>query len=160
MRASGSILDELTDVPVAQVGAQQGSVFRESFPLLALAMALFALLNFATYGSSGTWYMQDILHIRVLSGDTWVIHGGDAFLGLSLVLLFVEIVRATSTTAPSILNHAFSALVFVSALVMFVTLPGYANSPFGLFTLMTLVDFVAGFIVTTVAARRDVVIHK
>ena len=160
MRASGSILDELTEVPVAQIGAQNGGAFRESFPLLAFAMALFALLNFATEGSPGTWYARELLQIRVLSGDTWVIHGGDAFLGLSLALLFVEIVRATSTTAPSILNHAFSALVFVSALVLFITLPGYANSPFCLFTLMTLVDFVAGFIVTTVAARRDVVVQK
>jgi hypothetical protein len=139
---------------------RRGSAFRQSFPLLAMPMGLFALLNLATDESTGAWYTRELLRIEQMSGDTWHINGGEAFLGLSLVLLFVEIVRSTSTTAPSILNHAFSAMVFVSALVLFVTRPGYGNSPFCLFTGMAMVDFLGGFIVTTVAARRDVVIHQ
>ena len=125
-----------------------------------IAMALFVLLNAATDASAVRWYARELVNIRQMSGDIWVIDGGDAFLGLSLALLFVEIVRATSTTTPTILNHAFSALVFVSALVLFLMRSGFGNSTFCLFTGMTLVDFVAGFIVTTVAARRDVVVQK
>ena len=159
MKPSGSIVERLTGSP-AHGAADRGSTFRQSFPLLALAMGLFALLNLVTDEARGAWYTRELLRVHHMSGDLWHIHGGDLFLGFSLALLFVEIVRATSTTAPSILNHAFSALVFVSALILFVTRPGYGNSPFCLFTGMTLVDFIAGFIVTTVAARRDVVIHQ
>jgi hypothetical protein len=137
----------------------RGSTFSQSFPLLAIPMGLFALCNVATDGARGVWYTRELLRIQQMSGDTWHISAGDAFLALSLTLLFAEIVRSTSTSAPSILNHAFSALVFVSALILFVTRPGFGNSPFCLFTGMTLVDFVAGFIVTTVAARRDVIIQ-
>ena len=154
MKPSGSLVEELA------VGAERrGSTFRQSFPLLAIAMVLFALLNVATDPARGAWYTRELLRFQQMSGDTWYINGGDAFLGLTLTLLFAEIVRSTSTTAPSILNHAFSALVFVAALVLFVTRPGFGNSTFFLFTGMSLVDFVAGFIVTTVAARRDVVIQ-
>jgi len=155
---SGSMAEQFVGVHAGD--ESRGSSFRQSFPLLAISMGLFALLNLATDESRGAWYTRQLFEIQQMSGDTWQIHGGDAFLGLSLILLFVEIVRSTSTTGPSILNHAFSALVFVSAVVLFVTRPGYGNSPFCLFMGMTLVDFVAGFIVTTVSARRDVIIHQ
>lgn len=160
MKPSGSMVEQLMGTRAAPTEERRGNAFRQSFPLLALAMALFALLNLATDESIGAWYTRELLRIQQMSGDTWYISGGDAFLGLSLVLLFAEIVRATSTTGPSILNHAFSAIVFVGALVLFVTQPGYGNSPFCLFTGMAMVDFMGGFIVTTVAARRDVVIHQ
>lgn len=153
MKPSGSMVEQLA----AAAGAEHHShTFRQSFPLLAIPMALFALLNVA---ARGAWYTRELLRVDQMSGDVWLITRGDAFLGLSLCLLFVEIVRSTNTTASSILNHSLSALVFVSALVLFVLQPGYGNSTFCLFLGMTLVDFVAGFIVTTVAARRDVIIQ-
>jgi hypothetical protein len=156
MKPSGSIVEQIADA----TGAEHHShSFAQSFPLLAIALALFALLNVATDATRGAWLTRELLRVHQMSGDVWHISWGDAFLGLSLSLLFVEIVRSTNTTTSSILNHALSALVFMSALWLFVTQPGYGNSPFCLFTGMTLVDFVAGFIVTTVAARRDVVIQ-
>ena len=156
MKPGGSMVEELAGANDAE---QHSHSFRQSFPLLAITLGLFALLNVATDAARGVWYTRELLRVDQMSGDVWSISWGDAFLGLSLFLLFVEIVRATNTTAPSILNHSLSALVFVSALLLFVMRPGYGNSTFCLFMGMTLVDFVAGFIVTAVAARRDVVIQ-
>jgi hypothetical protein len=46
-------------------------------------------------------------------------------------------------------------VVFVSALLLFITKRGYGNSTFFIYTAMTFLDFMAGFIITTVTARRD-----
>jgi hypothetical protein len=125
-----------------------------SFPLLAISLTLFALLNLISSAGS-PWYLRETLSIHQMSGDVWQIRGGDVFLSFSMILLFVEIIRATSTSGESIINHALSVLVFVAAVLLFVSRPGYGNSTFFMFTGMTLLDFVAGFIITTMSARRD-----
>jgi hypothetical protein len=123
-----------------------------SFPLLALSLGIFSLINLT--GGAG-WCDAKWFTIHMMSGDNWVISGGDAFLGLSMVLLFIELIRATHSGGDSIVNHALSAVVFIIALLLFCTRVGFGNSTFFLFTSMTLLDFMAGFIITAVTARRD-----
>lgn len=47
-------------------------------------------------------------------------------------------------------------VLFIVCLVEFLLLPAFATSTFFLLALMVLLDVLAGFIVTIVAARRDV----
>jgi hypothetical protein len=47
-------------------------------------------------------------------------------------------------------------VLFILCLVEFLLFPAFATSTFFLVTLMVLLDVLAGFIVTIVAARRDV----
>ena len=129
-----------------------------SFPLLAISLVVFALLNTIS-NPNQPWHARETLHIQQMSGDVWHIRGGDVFLIFSMVLLFVEIIRSTRASGESILNHALSVIVFVAAILLFFMRPGYGNSTFFLYTAMTLLDFVAGFIITTMAARRDTLIE-
>ena len=126
----------------------------QTFPLLAVSLAIYALLG-VTSGADVPWYENEVRSIHMLSGDTWHIGGGHLFIAFSMLLLFIELLRATKSGGSSILNHAFSVLVFVAALLLFLLVRGYGNSTFFIFTGMTLVDFMAGFIITTVSARRD-----
>jgi hypothetical protein len=96
-----------------------------------------------------------VFTIGMFSGDSWHVSFGDVFLALSLVLLFIEIVKATRTDSTSIVNHGLSMLVAVICIIQFVVSQGFSNSVFFLLTLMTLLDVVAGFTVTIVAAKRD-----
>ena len=139
-------------------GARQRTM-SGSFPLLAISLLLFMLLNLIS-NPSNPWHAKEALAIHQMSGDLWRVHGGDLFLAFSMALLFVEIIRATRTSGESILNHALSVIVFVAAVLLFFTRPGYGNSTFFLYTSMTLLDFVAGFIITTMSARRDTVIES
>jgi len=82
------------------------------------------------------------------------------FIGFSFVLLFIELLRSTRSGNASIMNHAFSVLVFIASLLLFVTQQGYGNSIFFLYTLMTLLDFMAGFIITTATTRRDIAFSR
>ena len=127
----------------------------QSFPLLALSLVAYALLTFVSGGENSAWQDTEAMRVQLMSGDAWRISGGHLFIALALLLLFVELLRATRSGSSSLLNHAFSVLVFVAALLLFLLVPGYGNSTFFLFMCMTLLDFMAGFIITTVTARRD-----
>jgi hypothetical protein len=96
-----------------------------------------------------------VFTIGMFSGDVWHVSFGDVFLALSLLLLFIEIVKATRTDSTSIINHGLSMIVAVTCIIQFVVAEGFSNSVFFLLTLMTLLDVVAGFTVTIVAAKRD-----
>ena len=80
---------------------------------------------------------------------------GNIFVLISVVLLFVELVKSTSTSTRSIVNHGLSMLVFVVAIFQIVTMPGYATFTYLMITLFAAMDVVAGFVITTVTARRD-----
>jgi hypothetical protein len=128
----------------------------QSFPLLAVSLVIYAALSLTLEPGQTPWYDHEAVTISMVSGDTWQIAAGHVFIGFSLVLLFVELLRATRSGGASIMNHALSVLVFIVALLMFITVQGYGNSIFFLYTAMTFTDFMAGFIITTATTRRDI----
>ena len=96
-----------------------------------------------------------LVRVPMTSGAVWSISIGDLILFLSLILLFVELLKSTSSQRVAIVNHALSMLLFVVCLVEFLLLPGFAGSVFFLILTMVLLDVLAGFIVTIIASRRD-----
>ena len=96
-----------------------------------------------------------LLRVPMTSGAVWSISVGDLILFLSLILLFVELLKSTSSQRVAIVNHALSMALFVVCLVEFLLLPGFAGSVFFLILTMVLLDVLAGFIVTIIASRRD-----
>ena len=89
------------------------------------------------------------------SEDIWSIRGGDIFLFVSMGLLFVELLRATKTDGNAIANHGLSFMLFLACLLAFIFVDGFGNSDFFIYMSMTFLDAMAGMIVTTVTARRD-----
>lgn len=122
------------------------------FPLLTVSLVLFTIAKFAV---GDGWVDHELTTITMVSGDPWMISYGHAFIILSMGFLFIELLRATKTGTDSLVNHALSALLFIVALLLFIIVPGFGNSVFFIFVSMTFLDFMAGFIVTTVTARRD-----
>ncbi|MFZ4166788.1 hypothetical protein [Brevundimonas sp. NPDC058933] len=96
-----------------------------------------------------------LFRVPMTSGAVWTISVGDLILFLSLILLFVELLKSTSSQRVAIVNHALSMVLFVVCLVEFLLLPGFAGSVFFLILTMVLLDVLAGFIVTIIASRRD-----
>jgi hypothetical protein len=128
-----------------------------AFPLILIAVVLY---NIAVFGGVATGHdslalLAQSFSIRIFSGDLWKISLGDLFIVLALVLLFVETVKAARTSQREILNHAFSMLTFVGALVEFIALKGFGTTPFFLITAMCLFDTVAGYTISIIAAKRD-----
>jgi hypothetical protein len=90
------------------------------------------------------------------SGSPWPISLGDLLLAFALVVLFVELLKSTTSRRIAIINHSLSMILFIVCLVEFLLAPAFATSVFFLLTLMVLLDVLAGFIVTIIAARRDI----
>ena len=90
------------------------------------------------------------------SGAALSVSLGDLLLAGSLVVLFVELLKSTTSQKAAIINHSLSMLLFIACLVEFLLLPAFATSTFFLLILMVLLDFLAGFIVTVISARRDI----
>jgi len=127
----------------------------QMFPLLALSLILYTLANLLQGNTQAPWYGYRSFDLSLVSGDRWIITAGDLFLALSMIMLFIEILRATRSGNTSMLNNALSVIVFIVALLLFITVKGFGNSVFFLYLSMTFLDFMAGFIISAVAARRD-----
>jgi hypothetical protein len=96
------------------------------------------------------------MQAMVECGVHWNVTGGDVLMLVALILLFVELLKSTSTGTAAIFNHALSMLVFIICLVEFLLHPAFATSVFFMILVMSLLDVLAGVVVTIVSARRDV----
>jgi hypothetical protein len=131
-----------------------------AFPLLAIPALLYNLYaltaivgnNAATAGAN---LKATLFPVTMPGGRGWDVSSGDLFILLGLVMLFFELLRATNTNKVAIINHSLSMILFIFCLVEFLLVPAFATSTFFLLTTMTLLDVLAGFIVTIVAARKD-----
>ncbi|HEY0267417.1 MAG TPA: hypothetical protein VGC16_11730 [Rhizomicrobium sp.] len=134
-----------------------------AFPLILVAMVVY---NIAVFGGglAGQHDMTALLghgfSIAMPSTDAFRFTYGDVFVAFTLTLLFAEVVKATRTGRHEILNHAFSTLTFVAALVEFLLLKGFATPAFGLLVAMSLFDVVAGYTISIVSARRDLMVPE
>jgi hypothetical protein len=127
------------------------------FPLLAIPVIIYNLMGF-TFGGGpdGTMSMTENL-ARPLWQVSMVAEGsgGDLLIILSLGFFFIEILKSTSTGTATITNHAVSMIVFIICLIEFLLLKNFATSVFFILTIMSLLDVLAGVVVTIISARRD-----
>jgi hypothetical protein len=135
-----------------------------AFPLLALPVLLYNLLvmtiagGFSGDDAQGRMSGQ-LFSIHTASRAVWAVSLSDILLAGALVVLFVELLKSTSSRQVAIINHSLSMVLFIVCLVEFLLFPAFATSAFFLLTLMVLLDVLAGFIVTIVASRREIDFH-
>ncbi len=135
-----------------------------SLPLMIFAFIFYngvVLLGIA--GDTGT--AEGILRTEIFSvpsirgGESavsWSFNWGDLILLVTLLLLFVEILKATYTSTASLLDHGLSMLVFIACLVEFLMVDAAFTSVFFLIMVATLIDVVAGYTIGIRVARRDI----
>jgi hypothetical protein len=124
-----------------------------SFPLFLISFAIYNMVAFLTPGTS---WESALFSVPMQSGATWAVSAGDLLLALSLLFLFFEMLKATRSYTRTIVDHLLSTLVFVAALVEFLLVKEAATSLFALLLLMSLVDVIAGWVVSMGSARRDI----
>src|SRR5262245_38140378 len=107
-----------------------------------------------------SWTAQ-IAAIPMMSGATWTITPEDALITLAILLLFVEIFKATrGSSSRSIVDHMLSMLLFIVMLIEFLLVRQAATSTFFLLMMITFVDGIGGFTITARAARRDIAVEE
>ncbi|WP_304168024.1 hypothetical protein [Phenylobacterium aquaticum] len=135
-----------------------------AFPLLALPVLVYNLIALTLTGGlkshdANARMTEQLFSLRMTSQVEWSVTLGDLLLAASLVVLFIELLKSTTSRRIAIINHSLSMILFIICLVEFLLAPAFATSTFFLLTIMVLLDVLAGFIVTIVSARRDVDFH-
>lgn len=121
------------------------------FPYMVLAVAAYTVV----VAILGAPLVREIIGFGLPSGERFSLTTSEALLAFASVVLFFEIMNATSARSSSIVNHGLSMLVFIACFVAFLMLPGFGTGTFLIITLMTLVDVVAGYSISILTARRD-----
>lgn len=98
----------------------------------------------------------ELFSFPMMSGAKWAFTWGDLILIVTLVVLFVEILKATYTSTSSLVDHGLSMILFIAALVEFLMVPQAATSVFFLILVAFLIDVIAGFTIGIRVARRDI----
>ena len=130
------------------------------FPLMIIPVVIYNILalggaTLSTVDSMRLRLDTDVFAVPMTSGVTWHITPGHALISGALLMLFFELIKSTGIGRAAVMNHAFSLILFIVCLVEFLLLPAFATSVFFLIMVMTLLDVMAGFMVTIAAARRD-----
>ena len=93
---------------------------------------------------------------KMMSGGSWKLTWGDVILMVTMVTLFVEILKATYTTTASLVDHGLSMVLFIVALIAFLMVPQAATSVFFLLLVALVIDVIAGFTIGIRVAKRDI----
>jgi hypothetical protein len=126
-------------------------VFLVGFPLLIVSLAIYNMIAFLTPLPDG--WAAKLYTLRLLSGLDWSVTLGDAFIAGTLLLLLIEVVKATG--AKSAVDHVLSLLVLGGAAAEFLLVQQAANSTFAILTVICFVDFIAGLSIRLRVSRRE-----
>jgi len=130
-----------------------------AIPLIAIAFILYNVIVLLGGNHPPNEVLaKPIFAIPMLHSDTtvkWVFTWGDFLILLVLVLLFVELLKATYTSTASLLDHGLSMIVFIVCLIEFLLVRQAATSVFFFITLAAMIDVVAGYTIGIRVARRD-----
>ncbi|MEN2495245.1 MAG: hypothetical protein TECD_01166 [Hyphomicrobiaceae bacterium hypho_1] len=133
-------------------------MFIRSVPLLFFVFIAYNLIVVLGGGNKPSLVLEyKLIHVPMVSG-TWIITTGDTLILAILVLLFLELLKATFSSTKTLFDHAFSMLVFVICLVEFLLLPPAHTSIFFFIVVGSLIDVVAGYTIGIKLARRDITI--
>lgn len=128
-----------------------------SIPMIVFAVVAYNIIVLlgGSADANQTVATQVLPSIKMLSGGEIKITWSDVLIILTLVLLFIEIVKATYTTSASLLDHGLSMLVFVVCLIEFLLVKQAATATFLIITIAVLIDVIAGYTIGIRVAKRD-----
>ncbi len=99
---------------------------------------------------------SEIFSLPMMSGARWSFTWGDLILVVMMVVLFIELLKATYTSTASLVDHGLSMLIFIAALIEFLLVPQASTSVFFLILVALLIDVIAGFTIGIRVAKRDI----
>jgi hypothetical protein len=131
-------------------------MFLIGFPLLLVPFAIYNIVAFLMPGVSWTGTLATV-HMK--SGADWTMSGGDVLVTLTILLLFVEMMKAVRAGARGIVDHGLSLLLFLAMLAEFVLVKQAASATFFLILVMSFFDVLGGFTLALRSRRRDVIVE-
>jgi hypothetical protein len=124
-------------------------------PFFLFILILYNVIVFIIQGETQNVLNADLFNLQLISGSLVALSINDLLIILGVIALYIEILKSTRASSFSVIEHAFSMLVFVAFLIEFIVVRNAGNAAFLILTLMSLLDVIAGFTVSISTARRD-----
>ena len=129
-------------------------MFMIGFPLLLVPVVLYNMAVFLLDVDLNT----ALFSVPLLSGRTMAISIGDVLVLLGIILLYVEILKASRLSTRSIVDHVLSLVLFVAMIAEFTAVPA-ATSTFLILMALSVLDVVGGFTIRNRARQTMVEIR-
>jgi hypothetical protein len=127
-----------------------------AFPLLLLPFALYNMVAFLLDMD----FTTVLFSIPLLSGRSMAVNTGDLLVLFGVILLYVEILKATRMSSKAIMDHVLSFVLFIAMVIEFIAVQRAATSTFLILIALSFVDVIGGFTVTIRTAQRDIALDR
>ena len=128
-----------------------------ALPLIIIAFITYNII--VLFGQNIPAYevlAKPIFTVPMIRGTVrWPFTLGDMLILMTMVLLFIELIKSTYTSSMQMIDHGLSMLVFIACLVEFLLVDLAATSVFFFIMVAALIDVVAGALIGIRTARRD-----
>ena len=93
---------------------------------------------------------------QTIAGDQTVITSSMLITLLGSVCLLFELLKATTVGSRVMVDHTFSVLLLLGVTISYVVVPGFGTETFLLLVIFSLIDVIAGLVISQATARRDI----
>jgi hypothetical protein len=127
-------------------------------PLLLIPLLLYNAFAFFIFAEADVDFREAVMfNVPLVSGAVFSLTVGAVIILLALLLLGLEVIKATRISSGSVVDHILAIVLFVIFLLEFLLVPQAATSTFVVLMGIALVDLVCGFAVSLNTASRDVI---
>lgn len=110
----------------------------------------------AAYPNPADYVLNKMLfQLPMMNGTRWTFRVSDLIMLLTMVCLFIELLKSTYTSSASMIDHGLSMVVFMACGAEFLLVSKAVTSTFFFILIATLIDVVAGYTIGIRTARRD-----
>src|SRR5262245_19218627 len=127
-----------------------------AFPLLLIPFVLYNMVGFLLNLEFDT----TLFSMSLLSGASMNVRIGDMLVIFGVMLLCVEILKATRLSTKAIMDHLLSFLLFIVMIVEFIAVEKAATSTFLILIALCFVDVIGGFTISIRTAQRDIAFER
>jgi hypothetical protein len=122
------------------------------FPLLLVPLAIYNIIAFLF----ATGFSDTLFSVQLMSQATLGVSTGDLLVICSILLLFVEMLKATRFGGKVVMDHILSLVLFIAAFAEFLLVRQAATSTFLLLLVLCFVDAIGGFFISRRAPRPQI----
>jgi hypothetical protein len=126
-----------------------------AFPLLIIPFVLYNMIAFLL----SLEFSTTLFDVPLLSGRSMPVSTGDMLILIAVLLLYVEILKATRLSSKAIMDHVLSMILFLGMAIEFIAVQRAATSTFLILVALSFVDVIGGFTITIRTAQRDIAIE-
>lgn len=126
------------------------------FPLLLIPTILYALIAIPA-GENVAQAMANVaFNVPLASNGVMVVTWGHLILLVSVVTLFIEILKSTTPSGAQMIDNGLAVAVFIVSFILFLLVRPFGTTEFFIIMTMSLLDFLTGSVIMTRVSQRTV----